>query len=445
MTTIPHIEKWLAFVQRSPLEFSIQYPPRPEFFIENYSVDSAINFPTPDCTPELLYIHIPFCRGKCSYCFFATDHRNDPLLMDSYVQAVLDELVSNPNLSLSKVSCIDVGGGTPTAIGEMILDKLLSRLSEIGKCNSIVSRSIESTPQELYESPNKAEIIKASGFNRLSMGVQTSNSRVLKLAKRKQEWLNVISANKIARNVGIERINIDLIFGLPMQSLEDWQNDINHVLELSPDSITIYDCIYRGDRCLVSDQQQVPTLELMQKMYNVAYNLLIENDYYGEYGSLNFSIRRDESGTSEYFERRLLWGESYIGLGNYATSLLYDHWLFNFRSVDRYIESMRAEKTAVAYHYKLPKSERYAKYILFALNYGVILPEQFYKLFGCTIDSVFGPELAFAEEIGWIVRDQEHFSVAQDMFASIYFLRSLFYSTAAKQWFRTWIERIKKT
>jgi len=160
MTTIQHIEEWLAFVRRCPLEFSIQYPPRPEFFIENYSLDSASNSPIPDCAPELLYIHIPFCQGRCSYCFFATDHRNDPLLMDSYVQVVLDELAFNPNLHLSKIKCIDIGGGTPTALSSETLNKLLSRLSMVGACRSIVSRSIESTPQELYESPDKAVIIK---------------------------------------------------------------------------------------------------------------------------------------------------------------------------------------------------------------------------------------------------------------------------------------------
>lgn len=439
MTTIQHIEEWLAFVGHCPLEFSIQYPPRPEFFIENYSVDPASKAPIPDCVPELLYIHIPFCRRRCSYCFFATDHRNEPLLMDSYVQAVLDELGSNPNLQLSKVRCIDIGGGTPTALSTETLNKLLSKLSKVGACRSDVSRSIESTPQELYESPDKAAIIKAAGFNRLSMGIQTSSPLVLQLAKRKQEWQHVLRAYEIARTAGIGRINVDLIFGLPGQTLEHWRDDLNRVLEFVPDSITIYDCLYRGDRELISDKQKVPTLELMQKMYNTAYSFLISNNYHGEYGTVNFSIWQDEYGTSEYFERRLLWGDSYVGLGNYATSLLGDHWLFNFRSVDRYIQSIRDEKSASAYHYVLPESEQYAKYLLYSLNYGVILPSQFCKLFDRTIDSVFGSELSFAEKKGWIVRAPGRILVAQDMFASIYFLRSLFYSPAAKQWFHAWI------
>lgn len=230
---------------------------------------------------------------------------------------------------------------------------------------------------------------------------------------------------------------------MPEQSLGGWQDDLRHVLELKPDSITIYDCLYRGGKGLVSDQQQVPSLELMQNMYNTAYSFLRTNGYHGEYGSVNFSIEQDESGTSEYFERRLLWGDSYIGVGNYATSLLCDHWIFNSRSVDKYIQSVLSGQSAVAYHYKLPAPEQYAKYLLYSLNFGVILPKQFKKLFGCTIENVFGPELAFAEKMGWIVREADCVSLAQNMFGSMYFLRSLFYSTAAKQWFRAWIGETK--
>lgn len=112
----PTIERWLAFTAKSPHECSIQYPPRPEYFMENYAIEpETVDRP---CTPgsELLYVHVPFCEGKCAYCFFATDARTDAALQKRYVDAVLREIETCPWLNLDAIRCLDVGGGTPTAL-----------------------------------------------------------------------------------------------------------------------------------------------------------------------------------------------------------------------------------------------------------------------------------------------------------------------------------------
>jgi len=407
--------------------------------MENFAVQPDGLLLVPNTVPGLLYIHIPFCESKCSYCVFATEQKLDHEVMDFYVQSVLMEIENNPRLHLNQVECIDVGGGTPTVLPARLLEKLLARLSCVGSCNAIGARSIETTPIQLGNNPDKIQIIHDHGFHRISMGVQTTSDLVLGKARRKQTWHHVERANDLIRKADFHRLNMDLIFGLPGQSLLDWKEDIASVAVLRPDSITAYDCIYRGsgDR-LIGEIEATPQLELLQEMYDWAYEYLTTSGYHADYGSVNFSLHLGESGTSRYFERRLLWGDHYIGIGNYATSLVDGHWMFNFYNVNRYIENVLQGGQPIEYCYILPPEERYAKYVLFSLNFGILMPERFYQLFGRGIDSVYGPELNYAEEKGWIVRRPNRISVANGQFSNLYFLRSLLYSSKAKEWFMAW-------
>ena len=437
--TILSIPDWLKFAGLSPHEFSIQYPPRPEFFIDNFATEIKEASLPATVQPELLYIHVPFCSTKCSYCFFATDQRTDSQLIDSYLDALLKEIDTNPRLHHKAIRCLDIGGGTPTILSVRQLEKLLSRLSTIGIYTSILSRSIETTPSQLTYAPDKVKIIRDYGFDRVSVGVQTSNTLALGKANREQEWQQVVQAHKLIRSAGIQRLNIDLIFGLSGQSLSDWQNDIRRVVNLSPDSITTYDCLYRGKaRKLIAQIEELPDLELLEGMYNWAYNYLLGQGYYGDYGSLNFSLHKTETGTSQYFERRLLYGDSYIGVGNYATSLIDNYWMFNCHDIDKYIKNVRVGTELIEYCYYLPPAEQYAKFALFSLNYGVLATDVFFTKFGCSLYSVYGDELDYAEQKGWIIASNGRVSIAPGKFAKIYFLRSLLYSHDAKNWFMGW-------
>ena len=125
-------------------------------------------------------------------------------------------------------------------------------------------------------------------------------NRNLQIAKNERGMNNL-------RSAGFARINADLIFALPEQTVRDWEYDLTEIIKLSPDSITVYDCLYRGKgRLLTRRLTKLPSPELYGEMYDLAYEILRDRGYYADYGSVNFSKIPNETGTSAYFEGRLL-------------------------------------------------------------------------------------------------------------------------------------------
>jgi oxygen-independent coproporphyrinogen-3 oxidase len=152
------------------------------------------------------------------------------------------------------------------------------------------------------------------------------------------------------------------------------------------------------------------------------------------YGSVNFSRNSKETGTSPYFENRLLNGLPYIGVGNYSSSWIDDYWFFNVRGVNEYIEKINTGESVIGDYYKLPKAELYAKYILYSLNFGLIDEERFQKRFGIDFSLIFQKELHFAIKKGWIKKEGSLWLIPYGQFKSLNYLRSLFYSDTAKKW-----------
>ena len=431
------IENWLTFVENHLEEFTIQYPPRREYFKENF-LSQLVNGLFTSCEEILLYLHIPFCEAKCFYCNFAVDVRSDNKIFEEYTEALLKEIDRNYYLfDVSKqITGIDIGGGTPTRLPTPLLLKILQKIYPLkATSHHPFSISIETTPKIASEEPEKMQAIQEAGIDRISMGIQSFNETHLNLVNRELQ----ISKNEEAiynlRQAGFQRVNTDLIFGLPQQTLKDWEDDLIEILKLSPDSITTYDCLYRGKgRALTKRTDTLPSQKLYGEMYDLAYNLLISHGYYADYGSVNFSKNNSESGTSAYFEGRLLNGKSYLGLGNYATSMVNNYWYFNTYNVSTYIQNIKNNLQVIGDFYKLPSREIYAKYILYSLNFGFVDEQRFFQKFQCSLWDIFQEELTFAIEKGWIYKENEKWKINKYQFCNISYIRSLFYSPQAQKW-----------
>jgi oxygen-independent coproporphyrinogen-3 oxidase len=433
------LSAWLKFVEAHPHDFTIQYPVRREYFQQNFRHLPALRASEwlSDAPEALLYLHVPFCEAKCFYCNFAVDVSTDEQIHIGYVDALLRELNTHADwLGQTKIRGIDIGGGTPTRLSGRQLERLCRALEPYTQSTGhAFPVSIETTPRIASQEPDKLSILSRGGVQRVSMGVQSFNAATLALVNRRRQVEQTERAMANLRAAGFQRLNLDIIFGLPGQSLSDWLADLERIIALTPDSVTTYDCLYRGKgRALTKIAPTTPTPAQYGAMYDAGYERLTQAGWHASYGSVNFSRRRDETGTSACFEGRLLDGLPYLGLGNYASSLRGNRWSFNTYSVGDYTQRINAGANPCEYYYDLPAGEAQAKYILYSLNYGFIDEQRFRRRFGLGLQEAYPRELAYATTNGLLCQRGSHWGVTTGRFEHMHIIRSLFYPTAAREW-----------
>ncbi|NLY08634.1 MAG: radical SAM family heme chaperone HemW [Tissierellia bacterium] len=188
-----------------------------------------------------LYIHIPFCNKKCDYCDFVSV--TDFSVMDTYLSCLEEEISFEPETSL--VDTIFIGGGTPSLLSQKQLDSLFNTIYKAYKVDEKSEITIELNPESVTKEKLKA--YKEMGINRLSMGVQTFDDRLLKSIGRINNMDKAISAYKMIEKSGIDNVNLDLMMALPNQSLTDIVRDLEWVDKLMPNHISYYSLIIEED------------------------------------------------------------------------------------------------------------------------------------------------------------------------------------------------------
>lgn len=439
--------EWTSIVElaeRFPHTFTIQYPPSREFFRAHFRAALPPDLLTQilvDPRELLLYVHVPFCEAKCYYCNFAVDLRRDAELHRRYVAALIRQLgeLDRALPASLPIAGIDIGGGTPTLLPEPLLEQLLVALQPfLARTRHPWPLSIETTPRVAAQEPSKLALLRQGGVGRVSVGLQSTNDETLAAVNREAQRTLADQATSNLLRAGFARVNVDLVFGLPGQTVAHFRQDIAQVAALGVDSITTYDCLFRGaGRAVRHVHAERPSSEQLGIFYDAAYEGLLQRGYATQYGSLNFCRHPGETGTSAYFEGRLLDGLSYIGAGNYAASLVGPSWWFAPYGVSAYLDAVAAGvRFPVGDCYHLPDEERMAKALLLSLNFGVLDGRRFKRQFGVSLDEKFAPQLAYALSRRWLSHDPqtEVYTVYTGAFSHMAKLRALFYSPAAAAW-----------
>lgn len=423
---------------RLPHVFTIQYPPSRELFRGLHRADLDLA-PVHALRRALVYLHVPFCEAKCHYCNFAVDVRQGAALHRHYVDALVRQI--DAALALLGPECrvpgIDVGGGTPTLLPEAELERLLRALAPVLRRAEVPhALSIETTPRIAAAEPDKLAMLSDLGVARVSVGIQSTNDEVLAEVNRRAQRTLADAALAALMRAGFRRVNVDLVFGLPGQTPAAFREDLARVVAHAPDAITTYDCLYRGQgRALPRRLAALPAMAEYRALYDLAHATLLAHGYHAPYGSLNFSRRPDETGTSPYFEGRLLRGLPYLGLGSYASSLVGERWWFAPHATDAYVAAIAGGAALPAGDsYVLPPAERMAKSLLAMLNFGVLDRASFAEQFGVSLDEAFAPALAYALREGWLDDRGERLGVRPGRFDALPQLRALLYSEDAIAW-----------
>jgi oxygen-independent coproporphyrinogen III oxidase len=190
-------------------------------------------------TPYSLYLHIPFCIHRCGYCDFNTYAGLEDLI-PAYVTALCQEIEQAAQGAGKRlpVHTIFFGGGTPSLLPALQMEQILSRLRGCFDLDPQAEISLEANPGTL--SPQYLLDLRQMGFNRISLGVQSANPGELRLLERQHDFPDVIRSVSWARQAGFDNLNLDLIFGLPEQSLGSWQHSLELVLGLGPEHLSLY-------------------------------------------------------------------------------------------------------------------------------------------------------------------------------------------------------------
>ena len=239
-----------------------------------------------DTAPIGIYIHVPFCSGRCSYCGFVTN-QYDPALEESFVRAVLKEieLRSRPDSMIgglnSEVDTIYLGGGTPSILRPENIATVIDRCKDNFKTTSDLEITIEANPATV--DLNGLKHLRVAGVNRISLGIQSFNDKELAAMGRRHTASDGLAVFRNARTAGFENISIDLIAGFPDQSFASMRRNLSTALELEPEHLSIYLLeVKEGTELearIRSGQVQVPDDDLAATLYEYICETVVGAGY----------------------------------------------------------------------------------------------------------------------------------------------------------------------
>ena len=283
-----------------------------------------------------IYIHIPFCKQKCYYCDFVS-FSNKEEYIEKYVETLKRE-IDGYDLSNYNITTIYIGGGTPSRIPsekiQEILEKIRQKISGNQTKWEDIEITIELNPGTVDE--EKIKKYKEIGINRLSIGLQSTNNKLLKEIGRIHTFEDFKNTYNLVKKVGFENINVDLMIGLPNQTISDVKESLNEIIKLNPTHVSVYSLIVeentKMEKLINNKELQLPDEELERQMYWYVKNTLELNGY-NHYEISNFAKKGKESKHNlNCWEQK-----EYIGLGLAAYSYLNGIRYGNTSDIEKYI------------------------------------------------------------------------------------------------------------
>ena len=295
----------------------------------------------------MIYVHVPFCRSFCTYCDFYSEvaakcRQNESELFDGFAQALYAEVKARGHEITDETNTLYIGGGTPSVLPLGVFEGLLDALSEAGHGGPYDEFTVEVNPEDIVE---KGEVyvegLLKLGVNRISMGVQSFDDGILKFMNRRHDADTARRAYAVLENAGVRNISIDLIFGLPQLSDEQWTDTLKKALEISPSGvlpqhISSYQLsVEPGSmlaRMVEKGMWSEASDELCERQYRILCETLAHAGYH-HYEISNFARQGRRSQHNSGYWR----GVPYVGLGPGAHSFDGAGRSWNLPNLTRYI------------------------------------------------------------------------------------------------------------
>ena len=314
--------------------------------------------------PLGIYIHVPFCRSKCEYCDFYSLAGNQHKAMSAYQDAVIRHIAETGPLAPGyRVDTIYFGGGTPTFFGAGGMIAILGAIRKYFDVAGNAEITFEANPDSV--TPLLLRRLKMEGFNRVSLGIQCDDDEILQAIGRPHTYDQAVKAVERIRRAGFRNLSLDLIYGLPGQTLESWVDTLYNVLRLKPEHISCYGLKVEEGTPLYAyqDRANLPDDDLQADMYLAAVEILRGRDY-RQYEISNFAKREKASRHNlKYWN-----GGEYLGFGPDASSDFGGKRFSIVRDLDAYVEGIRTGGIVLREMQEIPKRERAGEYLMLRLR-----------------------------------------------------------------------------
>ncbi len=394
--------------------FVSNYPPfsfwKPERVQE--ALDVIGRPPASMDTPLGLYLHIPFCRKRCHFCYFKVYTDKDSTSIEAYLSAVRKELAlyaANPIIGGRKPRFIYFGGGTPSYLSTKQLGGLVDELKRVLPWDEVEEITFECEPGTLTE--GKLEILRKIGVTRLSLGIENFDDEILKTNGRAHVSKEIDRAYAFARSVGFPQINIDLIAGMVGETEENWRETVRRGVELAPDSVTIYQMevpfnttISKEMRIRGEEVAPVAGWDVKRAWANYGFSQFEAAGY--TLTSAYTAVRDTSKATFLY--RNLLWaGADMIGLGVSSFSHVGGVHYQNEHQYETYIDRLNGGELPLFRALRPEPIERFVREFILQMKLGSVKREYFLNKYGVDMNEQFAAELGSLRDQGFLTFDEQ--------------------------------------
>jgi len=351
----------------------------------------------PTHAPLGVYLHIPFCRKRCHFCYFRVYTDKNARQVEQYLDLLAREwalLRAQPALAERPIDFVYFGGGTPSFLSSVQLESLVTRLTARSSWAGAREVTFECEPGTL--TPAKLDVIRRLGVTRLSLGVENFADRVLELNGRAHRSPEIGRAYEHARKIGFPQINIDLIAGMLGETDENWQACIARTLELEPDSVTIYQMELPFNTTISADllkgtgqfQEHVAAWETRRRWVSEAFDALDRAGY--TIGSAYTAVK-DPARTKFIYRDELWQGADLAGLGVASFGHISGVHVQNVDTWEKYAERIDRGELPLGRAYRPTADERLIRETILQLKRGAVQPAYFAAKFGVDIGERFAP------------------------------------------------------
>lgn len=401
------------------------------YFVSNYppysfwspsrahEAHAALDRPAAPGTPLGVYLHIPFCRKRCTFCYFKVYTDKNSSEIESYLEAAVDELklyAAKPFIAGRKPKFIYFGGGTPSYISSSQLTNLVTGMKKYLPWDQAAEVAFECEPGTLTEA--KLHAIKDMGATRLSLGVENFDEEILRTNGRAHGAKEIGRAYDYARSIGFPQINIDLIAGMVGETDANWRDNIRQLIDLSPEMVTIYQMEIPPNTVIfkemqASGQSVAPVAGWKTKREWVRY-AFAELEKAG-YTVTSTTTAVKDPGKNLFLYREYLWrGADMIGLGVASFSHVGGTHFQNDSEFESYIAKLRDGRLPIHRALTPNTEERMIREFILQMKFGQVQPKYFRDKFGMDVRERFAATLENFKDRGLLTMNEKEIRLSRE-------------------------------